>query len=141
MNGFNVKKDDTVMVITGKEKGKSGKIISVDRAKGRVQIEGLNIVSKAVKPRTAKDVGGIIKHPGTIDISNVMPICGSCGKATRVGNAVVEIEGKSVKKRICKKCGAQLDVAMSKAKRAAKKTTAKSKSKVVAEKEKSTDKE
>jgi large subunit ribosomal protein L24 len=126
MANLNVKKGDSVMVITGNDKGKSGKIITVNTAKNRVTIEGLNMVSKCIKAKNAQEKGGIVKQPAGIDVSNVMPICPSCGKPTRVGAKIETVEVKDVKKRICKKCGADLDAAPEKAaKTTAKKTTAK----------------
>lgn len=106
-NVQNVKKGDSVLVITGKDKGKTATVAGVSKDKQRVLLEGkgLTVNKKAVKARRAQDKGGIIDQPATIDISNVMPICGACGKATRVGNK--EVDGKKV--RICVKCGAVLE--------------------------------
>ena len=107
---LNVKKGDTVVVITGKDAGKKGKVLASYPKKNRVVVEGVNIITKHRKPRSAQDKGGIVKHEGTIDVSNVMIICPSCGKATRVKHTVVD--GKNV--RVCK-CGAVLDKAYVKA--------------------------
>ena len=101
---LNVKKGDTVVVITGKDAGKKGKVVASYPKKGRVVVEGVNIITKHKKPRSAQDKGGIVKHEGTIDVSNVMIVCPSCGKATRVKHSLVD--GKNV--RVCK-CGAVLD--------------------------------
>ena len=101
---LNVKKGDTVVVITGKDAGKKGKVVASYPKKNRVVVEGVNIITKHRKPRSAQDKGGIVKHEGTIDVSNVMIVCPSCGKATRVKHTVVD--GKNV--RVCK-CGAVLD--------------------------------
>ena len=100
-----IKTGDNVIVIAGKEKGKSGKVISVNNEANKVVVENINIVSKHQKPRSQQDKGGIIKKPAAIDASNVMVVCPVCGKATRVGHT--EIDGKKV--RICKKCNASLD--------------------------------
>ena len=116
-----VKKNDTVMVIAGKEKGKSGTVTSVDAANGRVVIDGLNVVTKAVKPRSANQKGGLVKKEGSIDASNVMVVCPSCGKVTRVNYKVVDVDGKNVKVRICKHCGESVEVKA--AKKAAKKAS------------------
>ena len=105
MKNLNVKTGDTVVVITGKDAGKQGKVLSVDPAKNRIVVEGVNIVSRHQKARKAQDKSAIVKKEGTIDVSNVMIICPVCGKATRVKHTVNE-EGKNV--RICK-CGAALD--------------------------------
>ena len=71
MAALNVKKGDNVMVITGKDKGKSGKVLKVDTAKGRIYVEGVNIVSKSKKPTSAQDKGGIVKKEGKICIHEV----------------------------------------------------------------------
>lgn len=131
---LNVKKGDNVVVIAGKDAGKKGKVLASYPKKNRVVVEGVNIITKHRKPRSAQDKGGIVKHEGTIDVSNVMIICPTCGKATRVKHNVVD--GKNV--RVCK-CGAVLDKKYSKAapqKKAAKaeeKTTAKKVEKTEAE--------
>lgn len=103
---FEVKTGDTVLVIAGKDKGKTGKITASDREKGRVVVEGVNIVHKHRKPRSQKDRGGIKKEEASIDVSNVQIICPTCGKATRIAQAFDE---KGNKHRVCKKCGAKLD--------------------------------
>ena len=129
-----VKKNDAVMVIAGKEKGKSGTVTAVDAANGKVVIDGLNLVSKAVKPRSANQKGGIVKKPAGIDASNVMIICPVCGKATRINYKVENVDGKDVKVRICKKCGASVEVKAAKAKSTAKKATKKTATKKTATK-------
>lgn len=97
---YKLKKDDLVQVITGKEKGRSGKILKIDREKGKVLVAGLNMVKKARKPRRQGEKGGIVDIEAPIDISNVMIVCKKCGP-TRIG-----IEGTGDKKvRKCKKCG------------------------------------
>ena len=119
---MNIKKNDTVLVIAGKDKGTKGKILEVSPKSERVVVEGVNVLVKHKKPRSAQDKGGIIKSEHSIDASNVMVVCEACGKATRVAHKIVD--GKNV--RICKKCGASLDKAASKAvKKEAKKTTKK----------------
>jgi len=102
-----VKTSDRVVVIAGKDKGKEGNVKKVDTTNGRVIVEGANMVTKAQKPQPALGIqGGLIKKEASIDSSNVMIVCPSCGKATRVASKV--IDGKKV--RICKKCGKELDV-------------------------------
>ena len=103
---LHVKTSDRVVVIAGKDKGKIGNIKKVDLAKGRVFVEGANIVTKSQKPQPAAGIqGGLIKMEASIDSSNVMIICPACEKATKVEMKV--IDGKKV--RVCKKCGEQLD--------------------------------
>ena len=105
MSKLSIKKGDTVLVIAGKDKDKRAKVLAVSPKTNRVIVEGVNIVSKCRKARTAQEKSQIIKIEAPIDASNVMVVCPKCGKATRVAHA--EIDGK--KARICKKCGVSLD--------------------------------
>ncbi len=105
MNKLNVKKDDTVVVISGKDKGKKGKILSANPTDERVTVQGANIVVRHKKPRKQGEPGGRIEHEGSIAASKVMLVCPKCGKATRVAHA---IEGDK-KVRVCKKCGKNID--------------------------------
>ena len=104
---LNVKTGDNVVVIAGKDKGKTGKVIAAYPSAGRVKVENVNVVSRHRKPRSAQMPGGIFKEPAAIDVSNVQIICSACNKATRVRHA--EADGKKV--RVCAKCGASLDTA------------------------------
>ena len=110
---MNVKLNDNVLVLTGKDKGKTGRVIATSPKAGTVTVEGVNIQKKHQKARKATDVSGIVKKEGAIDASNVMVICDKCGKATRVKHAFVEEGGKQKKVRVCK-CGAVLDKAFKK---------------------------
>lgn len=121
----NVKKGDTVMVITGKDKGKAGKVLKVNVESNRLYVEGVNMVLKSRKPRSAQEKGGIIEQEGTIDISDVMPICPSCGAVIRVKHELKEVNGKTKSVRVCPKCGAALDEKKVSARRAAKKAAKK----------------
>ncbi len=103
---MNVKVNDTVLVITGKYKGKQGKVLATEPKAGKVRVEGVNIQHKHEKARRANETSKIVTEEGPIDVSNVMVVCPSCGKATRVHHAVVD--GKKV--RVCG-CGAVLDKA------------------------------
>lgn len=123
---LNVKKGDNVVVLAGKDKGKTGKVLSANPAKGTVVVEGVNVITKHNKPRSAQDKGGIAKENGNIDVSNVQIICPACGKATRVAHT--EENGKKI--RTCKKCGKALDV---KAAKTEKKTRRSSKAAAVSE--------
>ena len=102
---YSIKKGDAVKVISGKDKGKSGQVIAVLKDQHRVVVEGVNIVSKHTKPRNAQQKGGIVKREGSIDVSNVMLVCASCGKPTRVGHKIENNDGKENKVRVCVKCG------------------------------------
>lgn len=98
-----LKKDDSVRVIAGKERGKTGRILRVDRTKGRVFLHGVNMVKKAMKKRKQNDRGGIIDIEGSIAVSDVMIICAKCGP-TRIG---YKTDGGE-KVRVCRKCGEPL---------------------------------
>ncbi len=110
---LNVKKGDNVLVITGKDAKKTGEVLEVKD--GKVIVAGVNIQAHHNKPKNKDDKGGIIKHEGAIDASNVQVICPECKKATRVSHKL--IDEKIV--RVCKKCGATLEA--KKAVKAAKK--------------------
>ena len=120
---MNVKINDNVLVITGKYKGKQGKVLATNPKAGTVVVEGVNIVHKHEKARKANETSRIVTEEAPIDASNVEIVCDKCGKATRVGHSVAGDK----KIRICKKCGASLDKAFvkkSKAKAAAEETEA-----------------
>lgn len=100
-----IKKNDTVYVISGKDAGKSGKVLAAYPADNKVTVEGVNVQKRAKKARSAKETSGIIEQNGKIDVSNVLIVCPACGKAVRVKHA--EEDGKKI--RVCAKCGASLD--------------------------------
>ena len=104
MNTLHVRKGDEVMVISGKDKGKKGKVLEVSPKEGKIIVEDRNIVTKHVKPKKAGQLGGIVKAEGALYACKVMPVCPKCDKATRVGHEIK----KDKKVRICKKCGAEL---------------------------------
>ena len=106
MKNNQIKKNDQVIVISGSEKGKKGKVLSVDHKNGRVIVEGVNMVTLHKKPRRQGEAGGIIKQEASLNISNVMHICKKCGKATRIGYTLLEKGGKV---RVCKKCNENFD--------------------------------
>ena len=87
---LSVKKGDNVLVIAGKDAGKTGEILEVNREAGRVVVVGVNIQAHHKKPRSKDDKGGIIKTEGAIDVSNVQVVCPVCKKATRVAHNVVD---------------------------------------------------
>ena len=99
---MNVKKDDLVIVLSGKDKGKKGKVLSADPKNGKVIVEGVNAFKHHIKPRKQGEEGGIIKMETPIYASKVMRVCPECGKATREAHAFLK-DGKKV--RVCKKCG------------------------------------
>ena len=102
---MHVKTGDVVQIITGKDAGKRGKILSVDTAKGRVVVEGANTVKKHLKPTQTNPQGGIIDKPGSIDSSNVLLYCSKCRKPVRHGKAFQD----GAKVRVCKRCGEAFD--------------------------------
>ena len=104
MSKVHVKTNDTVIVISGDDKGKKGKVIAVSPEEDKVSVEGVNIVSKHVKPRRQGEAGGITKVEGAIYASKVQHYCAKCDKAVRAKAA--EVDGKKVK--VCAKCGAEL---------------------------------
>ena len=105
MNKVHVKTGDTVVVLSGKDKGKKGKVMAVSPKEGKVIVEKVNIVSKHIKPRRMGEPGGIIKAEGAMYASKVQIICPRCKQPTRVGHKVYDDGTKS---RICVKCGEAL---------------------------------
>ena len=105
MSKVHVKTGDEVIVIQGKDRGKKGKVLQVAPSEGKVIVEGVNIVSKHVKPRKMGEAGGIIKAESALYADKVQIICPKCGQPTRVGHIIED--GK--KFRVCKKasCGAK----------------------------------
>ena len=112
-SSVHVKKDDQVIVISGKDKGAKGKVLMVDEKKGRVYVEGVNMVKKHQKARSQTVPSGIVEREGSIDASNVMLVDPKTGKPTRVGYRINEDGSKS---RIAKRSGEVIDT-VSKAKK------------------------
>ena len=116
-----IKKGDLVQILSGKDRGKQGKVLEARPKQGRVVIENLNIVKRHTKPRPIRDSsrmggqtiqpGGVIDKPAPLDISNVMIVCPVCNRPTRVGMTLREIKGKQVKVRVCRRadCGQEID--------------------------------
>ena len=102
---MSIRKDDTVVVLSGKDKGKKGKILSVDPKGGKVIVEGINMVSRHTKPRRQGEEGGIIQKEAPLYACKVMRVCPKCDKATRPAHKTLA-DGKKV--RVCKKCGAEI---------------------------------
>ena len=100
--GLGLKKNDTVIVITGDDTGKKGRVISVDADNGRLIVERLNMIKKHMKPSKKYSQGGIIEKEAPLDQSNVMLVCPKCDKPTRTGNRILENKKKI---RACKQCG------------------------------------
>ena len=104
MANMKIKKGDTVVVLSGKDKGKQGKVQAVIPADRKVVVEGVNIVTCHTKPRRQGEEGGIVKREAPLYASKVQVVCPKCGKGTRVAHKTVD--GK--KSRVCKHCGAEL---------------------------------
>ncbi|HHU33421.1 MAG: 50S ribosomal protein L24 [Zhaonellaceae bacterium] len=101
-----VKKGDTVLVITGKDAGKKGKVLTVIPSQKRVIVEGVNIIKRHTKPTQKMPQGGIVEKEAAISSSNVMLFCSKCNNPTRIARKILS-DGKKV--RYCKKCGEVLD--------------------------------
>ena len=101
-----IKKDDKVIVIAGKEKGKIGAVLKVDLEKDRIVVEKVNIVKKHARPGPTTAQGGIIEKEAPLHISNLMIVCNKCAEATRIGMRTLE-NGEKV--RVCKKCEEPMD--------------------------------
>ena len=101
-----IRKNDTVMVMAGKDRGRQGKVKEVLPTKGRVVVEGININKRHTKPRSAMQQGGILEIEASIDLSNVRLLCNSCLKPTRIGFKSLD---NDTKVRYCKKCGEVVD--------------------------------
>ena len=102
---LHVRKDDTVVVVSGKDKGKQGKVLRALPKEGKVVVEGVNVVARHTKPKGQGDPGGIIRSEAPIYASKVMLVCEKCNKATRISYKILP----DVKKvRVCKKCAAEL---------------------------------
>lgn len=103
---MNIKKGDTVRVITGKDDGKKGKVLRVIPKENRIVVEGVNKVKKHQKPSRSLPQGGILQIESPIQVSNVMLVCNKCNKATRTGTKVLD---NNEKVRVCKSCGEIID--------------------------------
>ena len=101
-----IRKDDTVIVLSGKERGKKGKVLATMPQTGKVIVEGVNMATRHTKPRRQGETGGIIQQEAPLYASKVMRVCPKCGKGTRVGYSVLE---NGTKVRVCKKCGANIE--------------------------------
>jgi large subunit ribosomal protein L24 len=106
MGGLKIKRGDRVQVLTGKYKGKQGKVIRCFPRENRVIVEGVNLVKRHTRPSQDNPQGGIITKEAPIHVSNVALVCGSCGRAVRVA---YRFDADGNKHRYCRKCGADID--------------------------------
>lgn len=110
-----IKKGDKIKILSGKDKGKTGKVLQIFSARNKVSIEGLNLLIKHMRPRKQGEKGQRIEFPAPMDLSNIMLICSKCNKPTRVGYKYLEIKKQESKKtrkqklRECKKCKQMID--------------------------------
>ena len=104
MNKMSIKKDDVVVVLSGKDKGKQGKVLEVQPKAGKVIVEKVNVVSRHTKPRKQGETGGIVQREAAMYASKVQVVCPKCNKGTRIAHKIEN--GK--KTRVCKHCGAEL---------------------------------
>jgi large subunit ribosomal protein L24 len=116
-----IKKGDLVQILSGKDRGKQGKVLEARPKTGRVVIENLNIVKRHTKPRAIRDSsrmggptmepGGVIDKPAAIDVSNVMIVCPACDRPTRIGVIYKHVKGEKVRTRVCRRadCGQEID--------------------------------
>lgn len=105
MNTVSIKKDDTIVVLSGKDKGKRGKVLATLPKSGKVIVENINMVSRHTKPRKQGDQGGILRKEAPIYACKVMRVCPKCSQPTRGAHKLLA-DGKKV--RVCKKCGAEI---------------------------------
>ena len=105
MSKMNIRRDDTVVVLSGKDKGKQGKVLVVNPDEGKVIVEKVNMVSRHTKPRKQGDQGGIIQKEAPLYACKVQRVCPKCSKPTRAAHKILP-DGKKV--RVCKHCGAEI---------------------------------
>ena len=108
MAKLHIKRDDTVVVISGDSKGTRGKVIATSPEEGKVIVAGANIVSKHTKARRQGENSSIVKTEGAIYASKVQLVCPKCDKGVRTKVGYKEVDGKKVKVRLCTKCGAEI---------------------------------
>ena len=96
-----IKKDDTVLIISGKDRGRKGKVFRVFPKQKKVMVEGINIIKKHIRPKRSGQKGQIIELPAALSVSNLKLLCSKCNKAVKVGYKIIDKK----KVRLCKKCG------------------------------------
>src|SRR5436190_7835220 len=107
---IDIKKEDTVRVISGRDKGKEGRVLAVDRETGKLLVEHVMMIKRHTRPNPGKQIkGGIAERESPIQVSNVMIVCPGCHKAVRIAHHVDTTHGKTRRSRVCRKCGQTLD--------------------------------
>ena len=106
-----LKKEDTVKVIAGRDKGKTGRVLRVDHERGRILVEHVSMVKRHTRPNPGRQIkGGIAERESPLAVSNVMIVCPGCNKAVRIAHHVDQIAGgRTRRSRVCRKCGSALD--------------------------------
>ena len=106
-----LKKEDTVKVISGRDKGKTGRVLRVDHERGRILVEHVSMVKRHTRPNPGRQIkGGIAERESPLAVSNVMIVCPGCNKAVRIAHHVEQIAGgRTRRSRVCRKCGSALD--------------------------------
>jgi len=117
---MNIKKGDLVQILSGKDRGKQGRVIEARPRERRVLVENLNLLKRHTKPRPVRDStrmggtqiipGGIVEKASAVDVSNVMIVCSVCKQPTRVGVKVKEIKGETLRVRVCKRDGCREEI-------------------------------
>jgi large subunit ribosomal protein L24 len=117
---MNIKKGDLVQILSGKDRGKQGRVIEARPRERRVLVENLNLLKRHTKPRPVRDAtrmggtqiipGGIVEKASAVDVSNVMIVCSVCKQPTRVGVKVKEIKGETLRVRVCKRDGCREEI-------------------------------
>ncbi|HLH16462.1 MAG TPA: 50S ribosomal protein L24 [Bryobacteraceae bacterium] len=108
---IDLKKDDTVKVIAGRDSGKTGRVLGIDRTTGRVLVEHVMMIKRHTRPNPAKQIkGGIAERESPVAVSNLMIVCPGCNKAVRIAHHVEQLPGGGQRRtRVCRKCGQTLD--------------------------------
>ncbi len=107
---IDLKKEDTVKVITGRDKGKTGRVLGVNPVSGKILVEHVMMIKRHTRPNPAKQIkGGIAERESPISASNVLIVCPGCNKAVRIAHHVEHVGGKNRRSRVCRKCGHALD--------------------------------
>src|SRR5215472_9312323 len=108
---IDLKREDTVKVISGRDKGKTGRVLRVEREQGRVLVEHVGMVKRHTRPNPSRQIkGGIAERESPIAVSNVMIVCPGCNKAVRIAHHIDQLPGGRTRRtRVCRKCGAALD--------------------------------
>ncbi len=107
---IDLKRDDTVKVISGRDKGKTGRVLGVDHDTGKILVEHVMMIKRHTRPNPSKQIkGGIAERESPIPASNVLIVCPGCDKAVRVAHHVDHVAGKARRTRVCRKCGQSLE--------------------------------